>query len=284
MKTAEENRIRVHKAPDGAIWTAAGRETPVRIAVDLQEFLSLDAWRAYPGIQLLGSSANAGTVVALWEHRRSTQRLQLATPRLCTTAAELRNPEIALWRMRQCLLSPSLGGFHTMTAADYATYRLGGLDDTAIPAAIQSHPLWPALSFLRPIDLVAAGRLLAAVGDPRWFVNPQRPDRLSRVQAYLGQVPGRCRTQVIAERAATVRRLWYADGKPEIAAPGAFIWRRFLAVGELRAGQTCVAYLVRAWHDALVQAQSPVRVDPLFDPSMLLPAEAGAYLAHVAAL
>lgn len=276
----EDGIIRVHRSLTGEVWTAPGRQAPAVAAGDLLSFVSTDEWRAYPLVRVFGCQANVKLITGIWDAKRTQQQLQLATPQVCHDRQELQNPEIALWRARQCLRSPSLGGWHTVTDGDIVTYHMAAAapGSAARAAMLARHPVWSALNFLQVWDPVAVADLLAAVLDPRWFVDPEKPDRISRLQAFLGQHPGAVKTPEAASRRQLVRQAWFANGKPDIQSPGAFLWRRYIEHGELKAGRTFVAYLMRAWQAELVQQQSKVRVDSLFCPELLMtPCEATAY-------
>lgn len=276
----EDGIIRVHCSLTGEVWTAPGRQAPAVAAGDLLSFVSTDEWRAYPLVRVFGCQANVQLITGIWDAKRTQQQLQLATPQVCHDRQELQNPEIALWRARQCLRSASLGGWHTVTDGDIVTYRMAvaAPGSASRVALLLQHPVWAALGFLQLWDQPAVADLLADVLDPRWFVDPEKPDRISRLQAFLGQYPGAAKTADAGRRRSLVRQAWFADGKPDIAAPGAFLWRRYIEHGELKAGRTFVAYLMRAWQAELVQQQSKVRVDSLFCPEMLMTiSEATAY-------
>lgn len=276
----EDGIIRVHRSLTGEVWAATGRQAPAIVAGDLLSFVSTAAWQAYPLVRVFGCPANVKLITGIWNAKRTQQQLQLATPQVCHDRQELQNPEIALWRSRQCLRSASLGGWHTVTDGDIVTYNMAAAEPGSATRAalLPQHPVWSALNFLQLWEQPAVADLLADVLDPRWFVDPEKPDRISRLQAFLGQYPGAAKTPDAARRRSLVRQAWFADGKPDIQSHGAFLWRRYIEHGELKAGRTFVAYLMRAWQAELVRQQSKVHVDSLFCPEMLMTiGEAAAY-------
>ena len=281
----EDVILRLHRGPAGEVWAAAGRQAPAAVASDVRGFLQAAAWGDFQVVRLLGCLSNASLIAGLWLHATPPRQTQVASPQVCQHRAELGRPEIALWRARQCLLSPSLGGWHTLTAADAVSYTMATLPDGSDRrACLPQHPAWAAISFLQPCDLAAVAELLAAVLDPRWFLDPNKPERISRAQAFLGQTPGVPKSAATAHRRQLVRQAWYGSGQPDIAAPGAFLWRRYLKAGELKAGRTFTAYLLRAWQAELVRQQSAVPVDSLFAPDLLLsPSELLAFRQHTQA-
>jgi hypothetical protein len=58
---------------------------------------------------------------------------------------------------------------------------------------LQYHPAWLAFSFVPRIDVDACCRLACLIIDPRWFVHPVRPNRLTKLYNYLGITPKNAR-------------------------------------------------------------------------------------------
>src|SRR5690606_9579989 len=98
-----------------------------------------------------------------------------------------------LFRMRQHLrgLPTSLGGWHAFGPADYPTYAMAeALAAGQSPLGLlRRHPVWPLLRFIMHLQPAPTCALLATILDPRWYVDPARPDSLSRLKAYLGLSP-----------------------------------------------------------------------------------------------
>lgn len=307
MLIREEETLKLHTAPTGEIWYADAAHAPRSSGLVLADFLQDRNWLSRErSIRVLGLVANAALIKELYVRQLSQLigRIELAGPLVCETAAERCNPEIALFRMRQCLLSASLGGWHAMTERDYPSYALAsylaGTDDYADEHAVrilQTHPAWPDLTFIRGVDPRNCARLLARTLDPRWYINPQFPERVAKLDEFLGldpktvhavsdskRTPGGGREQ----RCRITLGSWKTNDPPgtaERSIPANFLWRTWFAAGggpkgDLRASQQFVAYLRHTWLQALCKGQ----VNNLFAPDLLFKTleERSAYLAHVA--
>jgi hypothetical protein len=198
-----------------------------------------------------------------------------------------------------------MGGWHALTDREYAGYSLtallnaGPADAHHVAELLAQHAAWPALSFITHLDLQATAQVLAEIGDPRWFIDPERPDSMSRLRSYFGLPPadgGKMSARRTLRR-DLLKRAW-ARPFADIKEPGAFLWRyakchHSSARAELATSQYFLAYLRHTWLDALcgdavrayVRAGSPIRHDQgLFIPGHFFkrPADADAYARHAA--
>jgi len=144
---------------------------------------------------------------------------------------------------------------------------------------IWEHPLRARLDFI-PHEPLAMACLIGLVRDPRWYVAPARPERISKLAAYLGVDPAT--VSAVADgtvvtraqhRYELVRSAWF---EPAMARPHErnFLGRAFLdhhepLKAELRASRKFVAFLRHTWMDMLAQTS-----EPLFEPTFLMDAEA----------
>jgi hypothetical protein len=288
----------------GVVWMADGLRTPTSTGASVSQFL-----KCLPGrrlaIRILGMAQNVRLLRGLCEmvERKEIDRLQIAGPTICETAAERDDPERALYRMRQCLLSASLGGWHNAIYTDTATYRLAARLEQGEPAEdsdelMRKHPLWADLSFPGRVDLRACSQVTAYLLDPRWYIDPMHPDRTSRATSFmgvLGSVQRRIERGYDLEhprcaRYLAVLRSWKCDPPPspsDMERPEYFLWRRYNERGvglrgELRASTVFLDYLLKTWLQRIADlAPRPIK---LFSPSAFLrPGEAAAYRQHVAA-
>lgn len=195
-------------------------------------------------IRLLGCPSNARLICALYEDRltdptRSSPIIQIGTP--TAIPADARNdPPRIITAMDELRLPSSCGGWHELTEHDYAAYSLavhsqGQTSSTAIMELLERHPAYPAVSFIPTFSPLDAAKLLSEILDPRWFVDPIKPDRTSRLRNYLGM-----RIDIIEKmftetapnarqaRAHLVFKSWAAGEHAEDAAedaPGSFLMR-----------------------------------------------------------
>lgn len=302
--TVQEDQILKVQLFNGRVWYADGVESPAESIQDLTGFINEVSHRTNPHIRVLGTVSNSQLIVDLYQKCCSPRRngkLEVASPLVCLTAAERNDPNISLYRMRQCLLSPSLGGWHQVTELDYPVYALAaqfnrdGVFNEHIQRLLQTHPVYHDLTFLPTLHQESIARLLAIVLDPRWFIDFSNPYRLSRLKTYLGLTPRymwNVTNGIIsnerAHRCFLTLKAWQGDGEPnprDYELPGNFLWRRWKSVGgsfkgNLRATQAFVAYLARTWQQRLV-AKSTQRLEKMFDPEGLLKgSEVDAYKHH----
>ncbi len=299
MKEAAITRVQL--AVDGRVWYAHGHDTPQMVTPDRDLVCELTAKPVFH-VRALGTALNAPLIVAL--HRvcqsdPSRFQLEVASPAVCENQRELCDPQIALYRMRQCQLPASLGGWHKFGPLDYVPYAIAANDRQDWPAQklVETHPAYRDLTFIRTLDQGCLAALLATILDPRWFVDVKNPYRLSRLKQYLGLRP-RYMHKVLSgnldcewsRRCALTLTAWGGQGKVPTNAdyerPGNFLWRRFRASdggvkGSLRATQAFITYLIRTWQGRLFANASQHL--QMFTPQELLQgSEVAAYKAHIA--
>ena len=54
---------------------------------------------------------------------------------------------------------------------------------------LRYQPTWAAVSFVPTVNMAAACKLVCEIMDPRWYNHPRRPQRATRLFAYLGIMP-----------------------------------------------------------------------------------------------
>ena len=301
----EEQILKVQLSADGRVWYADGMETPTVSADDHARFTSTLSHRSIQHIRVLGTPENAQLIVDIYQKccsPRRVGRLEVASPMICSKVSERSDPTISLYRMRQCQLSPSLGGWHQVDELDYPSYAIAAQfaknEDYGdhVRKLLLTHPAYHDLSFLPTLGQEAAARLIAIILDPRWFVDFRSPDRLSRLKTYLGLTPrhmlqvtngtGKCDR---AKRCAIALQAWQGNvnqSEIDYTAPGNFLWRRWKSSGggfrgNLRATQTFVTYFIRTWQQQLL-SKSRQQLEMFIPDNLLRGAEVAAYKVHAA--
>lgn len=275
LRTTEDQIIKAHIGGDGRLWYADGTETPTPTD-DESGFLNSLSTREPLHVRVLGVHENAELIVKLYQQHCSPRRegqLDVASPLLCETRAELLNPEVALYRMRQCLLPASLGGWHRVDELDYPTYaiahqlqRVNGFSEHT-ERLLLTHPVWYDLTFLSTLDREHMSYVLSFILDPRWFIDFDNPTRIAKINKYFGLCDNTMEavTAGIVEtpraiRCRTLLRAWQGAGQPnavDFERPGSFLWRRWEHHGRgwrgnLAASKAFVCYFVRTWQQQLV--------------------------------
>lgn len=305
MTVAEAKITRLQLGADGSLWHATGLAAP-SVTTDYRRLIDEIGQQDSPHFRVIGSSFNAPLIVELYQRYCSPRlngRLEVASPNLCESEQELRDPTISLYRMRQWNVPPSLGGWHRVDELDYPIYAMSaqfqrdrGRVGEHLRLLWKSHPLYHDLTFLPTINHDAVIDVVTMVMDPRWFIDTRNPYRLSRLKTYLGLSP-RCVHEVMSGRGSHTRGMrcrmvigsWFNQNPSagDMERPGNFLWRRWRSAGSgtkgiLRASQAFVAYLARAWQHRLV-AKSVHRAELFAPDEMLQPGEFEAYKRHIAA-
>jgi len=270
----------------GVVWTMDSKEKVESTKTDVLTFI--DSASKYitraSKLRLLGLPQNSQLIAELYQTLgASTDKLEIGTPLYCRTLPAT-SPSDILETMSPKDSRPSnlkglpacLGGWHRANHHDYSTCRLAQavLYDTWSRAGLlESHPAFPAISFISGYSRVDAENLLVTIGDPRWYVDLSRPGRTAKLRSYLG-----LRTPVISalwqqdpeglERfGAMIYRTWHlldawtgamreAPRLPALDLPGNFVWRRFCEFedpirGSLRASAFFLTFLHEVWLDTM---------------------------------
>lgn len=291
MTSPDTTALKLHMARDGTVWFADGTHVPIGSGLTIDQFIDSLRGRQCPFIRILGTPSNAILITSVWPLCQAGGRLQVASPAICENSAERADPEIALYRMRQVCLAPSLGGWHDFLRHDYSSYALVArvrLDhgiSQHVREILHHHPVWPCLQFVQGLAEDWAAWVLCFVVDPRWFVNPEFPDRVGRLQSFLrlrpsvqrsvskegltlkGPVPARCRAVLGAWKGKMPRGTQWKD-------PRNFLWRIWRSAGkgvrgDLAASQKFIVFLRHTWLDALYNGTTSSGREPLFLPDML---------------
>jgi len=265
--------LKLHTASDGTVWFADGSRVPIASSIPVDEFVtSLTKRGGRLNVRALGTHANAKLLVALHRRCKVAGSLEVASPLICGTAIERATVEAVLYRMRECQLPSSLGGWHPVTDLDYPAYAMISqlkIDTTFndhVLALLRVHPAWHDLKLIPTISPDWAAWMLTFIIDPRWYINADHPDRCSKLQAYLGLTP-KIMEQVVAgdhaagaaSRCRAVLGSWYDNGHPDgvdMDHPANFLWRIYESCGGgsrglLRASQRFIVYLRHTWLQAL---------------------------------
>lgn len=285
VTAAEDTVLKLTISPEGEVWYLDGDRLPKRSGFDRDKFLDSPIRRRAERIRVVGMPSNANLIAHLYtlKARDELSGLEVCSPLVCSAAADRTKPEVTLFNMRQWALSPSVGGWHEVTAQDYAIYamvaQLVAGDLKRAMEFLPEHPVTLAAQFVC-CDSVALTKLLGAIVDPRWFVDPDNPDRLSKLFSFLGLDPATERASgrrsAYRERNQLVASCWRSgpeqgsDGKP---GPRSYFHRyhRELIEGkevgwkaDLRTAQRFVAFLRQVWVDAIYPMPNPW-MEPLFE-------------------
>lgn len=308
-KLIDSSYLKVIADNDHKVWAIDGDKTPKELGVYVDEFVNeIKATGRHKLIRVIASEGNHPLITKLYRCKMDgdLDSVQLATPSLL----QKNKPASSLLRMRMCALPASLGGWHEMTSDDFVMYTMARLvyfyynleiktkkdgsptlkskkqmDDifSHITNLLNNHPVWPYLSFIDGINPVAAADVLTSICDPRWFVDPDRPDRLSKLYSWLG-LSGHEGSSQKLRRAASAKACWISDyvefkrdsgllGK-KLKDPSCFILKhanKKWGSDDAKWPDSCVSkYLVKfiklSWMDCIYPFPNPW-MEPLFNYS-----------------
>lgn len=281
VKSADDTALKVH-VHNNRVWYLDGDKVPVDSGLPPSEFArsrtALDAVR----VRAIGNAANGEILMSVYSARR---REDVAVPEVCSPlAASSGNPDSVLLAARRWAEPPCRGGFHEFTSLDYPSYLIAAAVSRGRPmeeslSALKLHPAWGAWSVIPHLHPPAVCRLVADVIDPRFFIDLHNPDRLSKLDSFLGLEPDSARggstPDARRRRFLNVTDCWkHADpGAKGCAAerPDQFVWRAYYEAGggwkgALSAGRRLIRFMRHTWLDALYPHR--LGAEKLFAPDM----------------
>jgi hypothetical protein len=279
--------LKVHTGPDGRVWVLDGDRRPEDSGL-LPEAFALDRAFDRERVRVLGLPGDVSLAVQLYALARTGRRtgtVEVASPLAVRGTRRRAAPVSVLMDMRQWVVRPSVGGWTEFGADHFVSFSLAlatrrRAQAGEIAELLARHPAWGAVSLVPHLDGMALAHLIGQVLDPRFFVDPDEPDRLSKLEAFLGLDPKVAqtggRTAGCNERYARYRLLleaWKRDDPGPAEAgrnPALFVWRAYYAAGggpkgDLCAGRRLAHYLRHTWLDGLYPGRPH---DPLFSPDM----------------
>jgi hypothetical protein len=305
---SDETAIKIHTAPDGNIWHAAGLNLPENSNQTLDTFLLSNLIsKLSTNVRVIGVPQNAELIANLYLRKRSKElaTICIAGPNVCESMEELKDPVTTIFRMRDVILPLSCGGWHEMTPVEYAVYallarkqRTADWFDSGSRLFYEAHPLYKLLSFIPGVSHKDAADLITTIIDPRWYVDRRRADNAVKLALYLGLTPKIQRRvsdvkQLLRRgrdlRCNIVLRCWKTQSPDAVDfnSPQNFLWRIWRSAGEgskgdLRASQAFVRYLYANWLDVLTARRGPRDGFFMLDRFFQSPAEREAFADHFA--
>ena len=247
-----------------------------------EDVLELDIVTGAPAVTVAAVQRNAKLLCQLWRQQGYFGRPH----KILISPPDSRGPS----GCASCGLSASLGGRRVMRSVDYVTAQLRmhvarqreqasnePLDE--FNRWLRWHPAFAALRYPDTASLLSGAYLIAEIGDPRWFVDPVKPDARKRLSSFLGL--GHTAKSSIEEalaskelpldgstreaRAALVLHTWtggwFDPPRKDRLGDRSYFWDVFYqgkqdVAGFVRASRVFVQFLTDVWLDAL----TPLRV------------------------
>lgn len=303
----DETVIKLHTAEDGHVWYSRG------IGVSKNSEQIVDSFLLSPIVsgmgltfRLLGVKQNAELICALYlrRYKGEVRSVEIAGPNILDNQYELQNPELVLQRMRSAVVSPACGGWHQLAMHDYPTYamlarmtRTNYSFDESVESYLHMHPAYKAASFIPTLSAPDIAKTLINIVDPRWYVDRRRPDRIKKLELFLGLTPSiqeqvsnkkKLLTKNRQFRCASLLASWKTKlvEDVDLKDPANFLYRIQQAAGggpkgDLRASQAFLRYINNNWLAALENRRGAR--DGLFAPNLFFktPAEIESYELHM---
>lgn len=177
---------------DGQVFGRTEDRPAVKLADSVGSFLEgqwNDEWvrnalKGDPYIHVYGVGQNAELLLGLCAHLDEIGVAEIMLHRPFSRLAPAGLQRYQELKVNTDSYPASLGGPRRFTLADAITCKMqlqatkknddpswGGLLELA-----KDHPAWPAFTFLPFVRERSAIRLIATLGDPRWYINPKRSD------------------------------------------------------------------------------------------------------------
>lgn len=181
----------LHMDSEGTIWgmTPQGIAKPVKLR-DLEELLRVGNYR------VVGLPINYGLITelhALLMRKKAKAQIWIGSPEVCP--GKNCQPAPLLSCLSVLEVHDNLHHrWHPLSSETYNNFLLlralhdeGFSDLTA--AIYNSHCLKPFCQFAGLTDWQLAVNVIASIGDPRWYLNPKRPYRTTKLESYFGLIP-----------------------------------------------------------------------------------------------
>ena len=295
----ESSVLKVTLDSNGEVWVIAGDRMPVSTKYCVKEYVDrIDkAGAGLDKVRVLGSAKNAELIVRLYRLKIKNQlkSLEVGSPIISPND----DAAASLIKMRMTTLPPSMGGWHEASASDCVAYGVGVLmrssgEGSHIQACdlMKQHPAWNYVSFIPHIDAMFFTKVMARIADPRWFIDIEHPNRLSRLNAWLGLCNGPQTDEKLIHK-FDVYSCWskgLTESSGELHKPGWFLlregkkrWMYALPwVATLRMSQLFIKYVRMSWMDSLYPFPNPW-MEPLLDPDLFFsdPVDATGFKNHM---
>lgn len=266
-------RVHMH---DGVVWYGLDDKSTKCANTNAKSFVSAGRLDSATDIYLTGFSQNAPLVTALYDRYKATSvSLWIGTP-MPFMSTSLSAPAAILDNLNVLHSLPSsLGGWHKLDELDFCTAvmqcaLMEHTDDVWDDTMFLSHPLYKPLSFISTLDNLTTAKLICMVGDPRWFIDTQKPNKLNKLKAFLGlkytnteKILSRKENEITG-LSKSAKRCWYtlnswsggmAIEDVNLAEPGSFLWHKtrygtsIVELGMHKATRAFTSFLAGVWLD-----------------------------------
>lgn len=307
--------LRLHTDSDGIVWCGQNGVRAVNSKLVPEEFVTHNSFRTAKLVRIMGVHDNAGLIVTAYNAQKKLNasrapaksalsipnaRLEVGSPLMCPVKALRKDPVEVLQRMWQTDTASRIStGWRAVDTNLFNSYLLvTSVDELSDKAAaiFRYHPTSSLFSYFPDCDTKSCMKFVSEVVDPRWFLHPERPHRMTRLNRFLGLTPrvfkaifsGDATTMVgmhNIHRAIVVNSCWNLGDLDDVDCllPRNFLWRIYRErgygwEGALAASLSFVRFISFQWRDKLSGSRRN-----LFDPSVYFHSqeEVDSYLYYV---
>lgn len=292
----ETNTVKLTLATDGKLWIMRGRQMP-----ELWSFKGERSTDEMVGhvrkelqdrpVRIPGLFRNIALINFLLALRDEslTSRIEICSPWCCGQVADTADPGVLLYSAQRFDPPVSVGGWRRLTDYDRAVFKFSEALQCGEPIVPEHHPVLQALSWIRGINLNATAYLLGMIVDPRWFIDPARPDRHNKLSQFLGLAPIPSSNSKTSSkrflRSNLVRSCWRtSEEPPEDLQVNDILWQKYLSRpdqdrAEIETSRFLVSWLRQMWLAVLCRSEQRRE---LFVPSLFFsdPETAEAFSLH----
>lgn len=283
--------LRLHTGHDGQIWYMERGGEPAPAGVAPSDFASQKWVLDAELVRVFGSRENADLICALHTAQKQANRsnnVTLGNPRLIPD--DPRRIKTVFGKMSHVEYAASCSGWRKLSDKDYVTYALAGVlsnspswsthrdHSNLAEQFLKVHPAWPAFSFIDGVDKQAACKIIVTMLDPRWHVDPSKPDARKRLSSTfgLGQDGSKNLAHLLVggpehppgrnvDLTRTVLDAWtgssYVPPAPDKIGPREFLWRiqgkqlKTPVKAMLKACNVFLAFIQGVWLDNLTPSR-----------------------------
>jgi hypothetical protein len=238
----------LHMDSERTIWgmTPQGVAKPVKLR-DLEELLRAGDYR------VVGLPINYGLITelhALLIRRKAKAQIWIGSPEVCFRKNCQPAPLLSCLSVLE--VHDNLHHrWHPLSSETYNNFLLlRALHDEGFSdltgAIYNSHCLRPFCQFVGLTDSKLAANIIASIGDPRWYLNPKRPYRMTRLESYFGLL--RPQLSDVKNDLRQKRRLVLLEALDSLSSDS-WLWSE-IAVRALQPSDGCrllLGFLARNW-------------------------------------
>lgn len=292
--------LRLHTDSDGIVWCGQNGVRAINSKLVPEEFVAHNSFRTAKLVRIMGVHDNAELIVTAYNAQKKLNaarppaksalsianvRLEVGSPLICPTKALRTDPVEVLQRMWQTDTAARLSSnWRAVDSNLFNSYLLStsvdGVSDKSA-AIFRYHPTSSIFKYLSEYDTNSCMKFVSAVLDPRWFLHPDRPHRMTRLNRFLGLTPSVFKGLFSespfdvpgvhnVHRAFVVTSCWNVGNLDDVdySAPHNFLWRIYRDrgygwKGALAASISFVRFVSLQWRDKLSGSRRN-----LFDPSV----------------